>query len=378
MAMFDYGKDSSGQKYMYQYLTPDLQSGFYPVDNLVGKYEYGGAKPSEAYGDDVPAYGEVHYSSPLSASQVSSYGFSKIMKSLAVEDKTVEPAMESAQKESDVPFDMSGMENEAPTTVASKVSKTEQIPQAQTTEPEVPQNGEPIVLHDVRPNRLFTSKDGKFRILSMLDNRSDTGYSNYVVKALDVKENPDKTLEVYLGNAGQVRNLSIKRNGEQVMLREPIEAIEQRYKDTLFTAAKSQEHAKAGKENPRNNAFLNFVDTKFVYDTKNPNCKVVSIPYGGSENGYAKVTVPTNNIFDTKVNGKTVPNHVNVNLGPSDNDIPLSIKKNGTFTRIFMKASDVADMQKSAVERWKSQTMHTNDELLDEKQESVETELSLA
>lgn len=379
MAIFDYGKELSTEKYMYQYIAP-LDVGYYPVENLVKKCDYDDVKPSEEYGSDVPAYGELHYSKPLTAAQISSYNLLKVTKSL-VDDVSVEQTQGSDKSLDDfLPF-------EEPDTTS--------VPKAAVTKPVEPKAQEPvtntvrknnipnataqydnaIILHNVQPNRLFTSKDGKFKVFSMVDSRSDTGYSNYVVKATDVAQNPDSTYEVYLGNAGQVRNLSIIQNKQRTMLRVPIESIEQQYKDTLMTSPETAENARKGKENPRNNAFLNNVDRKFVYDTKNPKCKIVSVPYAGSENGYAKVTVPTRNIFDTKLNGKTVPNHVNVNIGPKDNMIPLSVLRGGKYERIQMQAGDLADLQQRAVERWRAQSMQVADAMpADEKQGSVDVE----
>lgn len=379
MAIFDYGKELSTEKYMYQYIAP-LEVGYYPVENLVKKCDYDDVKPSEEYGSDVPAYGELHYSKPLTAAQISSYNLLKVTKSL-VDDVSVEQTQDSDKSLDDfLPF-------EEPDTTS--------VPKAAVTKPAEPNAQEPvtntvrknnipnataqydnaIILHNVQPNRLFTSKDGKFKVFSMVDSRSDTGYSNYVVKATDVAQNPDSTYEVYLGNAGQVRNLSIIQNKQRTMLRVPIESIEQQYKDTLMTSPETAENARKGKENPRNNAFLNNVDRKFVYDTKNPKCKIVSVPYAGSENGYAKVTVPTRNIFDTKLNGKTVPNHVNVNIGPKDNMIPLSVLRGGKYERIQMQAGDLADLQQRAVERWRAQSMQVADAMpADEKQGSVDVE----
>lgn len=379
MAIFDYGKELSTEKYMYQYIAP-LDVGYYPVENLVKKCDYDDVKPSEEYGSDVPAYGELHYSKPLTAAQISSYNLLKVTKSL-VDDISVEQTQGSDKSLDDfLPF-------EEPDTTS--------VPKAAVTKPVEPKAQEPvtntvrknnipnataqydnaIILHNVQPNRLFTSKDGKFKVFSMVDSRSDTGYSNYVVKATDVAQNPDSTYEVYLGNAGQVRNLSIIQNKQRTMLRVPIESIEQQYKDTLMTSPETAENARKGKENPRNNAFLNNVDRKFVYDTKNPKCKIVSVPYAGSENGYAKVTVPTRNIFDTKLNGKTVPNHVNVNIGPKDNMIPLSVLRGGKYERIQMQAGDLADLQQRAVERWRAQSMQVADAMpADEKQGSVDVE----
>lgn len=385
MAIFDYGKELSTEKYMYQYIAP-LEVGYYPVENLVKKCDYDDVKPSEEYGSDVPAYGELHYSKPLTAAQISSYNLLKVTKSL-VDDVAVEQTQEPEQTQgSDKSLDDFLPFEEPDTTSVPKAAVTKSVePKAQ--EPvtnTVRKNNIPnataqydnaIILHNVQPNRLFTSKDGKFKVFSMVDSRSDTGYSNYVVKATDVAQNPDSTYEVYLGNAGQVRNLSIIQNKQRTMLRVPIESIEQQYKDTLMTSPETAENARKGKENPRNNAFLNNVDRKFVYDTKNPKCKIVSVPYAGSENGYAKVTVPTRNIFDTKLNGKTVPNHVNVNIGPKDNMIPLSVLRGGKYERIQMQAGDLADLQQRAVERWRAQSMQVADAMpADEKQGSVDVE----
>lgn len=379
MAIFDYGKDLSTEKYMYQYIAP-LDIGYYPVENLVKKCDYDAAKPSEEYGADVPAYGELHYSQPLTASQISSYNLLKVTKSL-VDDVSVEQTQDSDKSLDDfLPFEepdttsvpkaavTKPVESNAQELVSNTVRKNN-IPNAMA------QYDNAIILHNVQPNRLFTSKDGKFKVFSMVDSRSDTGYSNYVVKATDVAQNPDSTYEVYLGSAGQVRNLSIIQNKQRTMLRVPIESIEQQYKDTLMTSPETAENARKGKENPRNNAFLNNVDRKFVYDTKNPKCKIVSVPYAGSENGYAKVTVPTRNIFDTRVNGKTVPNHVNVNIGPKDNMIPLSVLRGGKYERIQMQARDLADLQQRAVEWWRAQSMQVADAMpADEKQGSVDVE----
>lgn len=379
MAIFDYGKELSTEKYMYQYIAP-LDVGYYPVENLVKKCDYDDVKPSEEYGSDVPAYGELHYSKPLTAAQISSYNLLKVTKSL-VDDVSVEQTQDSDKSLDDfLPFEEPDTTSVPKAAVTKSVEPKAQEPVTNTVRKNnIPnataQYDNAIILHNVQPNRLFTSKDGKFKVFSMVDSRSDTGYSNYVVKATDVAQNPDSTYEVYLGNAGQVRNLSIIQNKQRTMLRVPIESIEQQYKDTLMTSSETAENARKGKENPRNNAFLNNVDRKFVYDTKNPKCKIVSVPYAGSENGYAKVTVPTRNIFDTKLNGKTVPNHVNVNIGPKDNMIPLSVLRGGKYERIQMQAGDLADLQQRAVERWRAQSMQVADAMpADEKQGSVDVE----
>lgn len=246
MAIFDYGKELSTEKYMYQYIAP-LDVGYYPVENLVKKCDYDDVKPSEEYGSDVPAYGELHYSKPLTAAQISSYNLLKVTKSL-VDDVSVEQTQEPEQTQ--------GSDKSLDDFLPFEEPDTTSVPKAAVTKPVEPKTQEPvtntvrknnipnataqydnaIILHNVQPNRLFTSKDGKFKVFSMVDSRSDTGYSNYVVKATDVAQNPDSTYEVYLGNAGQVRNLSIIQNKQRTMLRVPIESIEQQYKDTLMTS----------------------------------------------------------------------------------------------------------------------------------------------
>ena len=104
MAIFDYGKELSTEKYMYQYIAP-LEVGYYPVENLVKKCDYDDVKPSEEYGSDVPAYGELHYSKPLTAAQISSYNLLKVTKSL-VDDVSVEQTQDSDKSLDDfLPFE---------------------------------------------------------------------------------------------------------------------------------------------------------------------------------------------------------------------------------------------------------------------------------
>ena len=172
MAIFDYGMELSTEKYMYQYIAP-LDVGYYPVENLVKKCDYDDVKPSEEYGSDVPAYGELHYSKPLTAAQISSYNLLKVTKSL-VDDVSVEQTQEPEQtQDSDKSLDDFLPFEEPDTTSVPKVAVTKPAePNAQElVSNTVRKNNIPnataqydnaIILHNVQPNRLFTSKDGKF------------------------------------------------------------------------------------------------------------------------------------------------------------------------------------------------------------------------
>lgn len=317
MAMFDYGREKSGETYTYQFLQQNLQSGYYPIDNFQNIVHYSEPQMSSL---GIPVWGEISYSKPLTQEQCNRYEFlerpKEPVRSMQMQQpmqpQQVEPAVEDAR---------------------------------------VPES---VVLHGVKSNRIFDSKNGDYKLISMRYADSDTGYCNYAVPAKQVTKNQDGTYDMILGTKGQMRNLSILKNGKPELLHVSVESIEELYQTTLvFNPTKKSDTL----------AFLNSVDKKFVRDTKNPSYKVVSIPYADSENGYAKLTVPTANIFDTKVNGKTVPFHVNVNIGPESGSVPVSIKKNGSFTRIMMSASDLVQMQKDAVANWQRQSLQNAQEI---------------
>ena len=79
---------------------------------------------------------------------------------------------------------------------------------------------------------------------------------------------------------------------------------------------------------------------------------MVSVPCKESDNGYAKYTVSSKDVFRRKENDAY---HVNVNLGPADNMIPVKMLKDKKFQEVLIKASDFAQMQDAAVKQYKKQ-----------------------
>lgn len=340
MSMFDYGKNKSGseQIYKYQYLKPTLQTGFYPVDNLQEITPYENPVMS-SYG--VPVYGEISYSKPLTQDQCGSYEFLEMTTPSPI---GVVPQQPSATYEVDLSADDSVPFSDSVSTKENEVQSEQQSLKQRDM----------IYLENVKPNRLFDSKNKDYKVISMRDAGSETGYTNFVVQTKNLLQNQDGTYNVALGVAGSTQNLSFVKDGKSEFKTVSVEDIKKQYEQTLVTAEPKAKSAQ--------NVFLNSVDTKFVRATKNTDYKVVSIPYSESENGYAKVTVARTNIFDTKVNGKTVPNHVDVNLGP-DGKVPVSVKKDGKFTQEMMSVKDLAELQRQAVESWKKYSMQKSEEI---------------
>ena len=338
MPMFDYGKNKSEseQTYRYQYLTPTIQAGFYPVDNLLSVNQYEAPVMSD-YG--VHVYGELAYSQPLTESQCTTYEFLEITPLSKV----------GVIKQSDV----KAVDEQAIADVSSLDSNPVQADETDNM----------VYLQNVRANRLFDSKNPDYKIISMKDSRSDTGYVNFVVQTKNIKQNENGTYDVGLGKAGSTQNMSLVQNGEKSYITTSVGDIKAQFEQTLMSP-KSNNYSKG-------NAYLNMVDSKFVRATKNPDYKVVSVPYQGSENGYAKITVSRSNIFDTKVNGKTVPNHVNVNLGPSNKTIPVSIKKDGKFTQEFMEVNKLSELQKRAVDSWSKYSTQKSEEIAEQSKDTV-------
>lgn len=347
MSMFDYGKKKTGAEsiYAYQYTKPELQAGFYPVDNLKEITAYDEPSLSD-YG--IPVYGEVRYTKPLTQEQCNMYEFLEVITPNVVQ--TSQPNASVVQTEPSYDYDDYYEDDDTPFVETQKgvASVPDEKPKA---EPAV----EMVVLDNVKANRLFSSKNPDYKVMSFRDGRSENGYANFVVQTKNITKNPNGTYQVALGAAGTTQNISVVKNGKSEFIKTPVEAIKEQFEQTLVSAGRKKESSK--------NAFLNFVDTKFVRATKNPDFKVVSVPYTGSENGYVKVTVASANIFDSKVNGKTVANHVNVNLGPADGVMPVAVKKNGAFTQELMSVEKLSGLQKQAVESWKKYSSQKSAEI---------------
>lgn len=318
MAMFDYGKDAASNDavYSYQYTKSELESGYYPIDNFKEIRKYDKPFLDDLYG--MMVYGEVVYTKPLSEEQCSAYEFIPVV---------LKPSLSN-------------------TVSQSEPKPVSEVPVVAEEEKSVGAEFDDIVqLKNVNANRIFHSKNPDYKIMSMRDGRSENGYANFVVRTDNMKQNENGTYDVVLGGAGALQNISLVKDGKSFWVKTTVDAIKEQFEQTLVSPNQKSESAK--------NVYMDMVDTKFVRSTKNPNYKVISIPFSGSENGYAKITVSGSNISDSVVNGKSVPNHVNINLGVENGTMPVSLKKNGTFVQEFMSVEKLADLQKQAVESWK-------------------------
>lgn len=304
-SMFDYGRDKSSNTYTYQFLQPNLQPGYYPVDNFQGMVHY---KEQQMSPFGIPVWGEISYSKPLTPDQCNLYEF--VEKPV----QAVSPVHESK--------------------IESPVVSVEQE--------RVPEN---VVIHHVKGNRIFDSKNKDYKLISMRYPESDTGYCNYAVPSEQVSLNADGTYDIIIGTEGQMRNVSILKGGKPSFPVMSASEVADLYQRTL-----TPNHGEKL-------AFLGSVDRKFVQATKNPAYKVVSVPYSGSENHYAKITVPTANIADAVAGGKSIPGRVNVTIGVESGNVPVSIKKGGSFVRMMMPTSELVQLQKDAVSSWQRRSL---------------------
>lgn len=343
MSMFDYGRNKQASKqdkiYTYQYLKPELQDGFYPTDGYQGSKKYDEPRMSEL---NKPAYGEVYYSRFLSEDDCFMYNL--------VQVETVQPT-QNVENNVENKVEKNQVENqkvEEPKVKQEEKPIEQQKQQVVETQSEN-QEQQDVVLHNVRKNRIFDSKNNSnCKLISMRDSRSDTNHSNYLINVSDMSQNADGTYDIILGKKGQIKALSVIQNGEPAKIQQTVDEIKDLYEHTLVTNVNTNKNAK--------NAYLNKVDIKFVQETSNPNYKVVSIPVSReeSDNGFMKYTAPSKNIFNTRENGKVVPYHVNVNLGPEDNMIFVKVKKDGKFSEVLVKASELSERQDAAVKQYES------------------------
>lgn len=335
MSMFDYGRNKQSSKqdkiYTYQYLKPELQDGFYPTDGYQGSKKYDEPRMSEL---NKPAYGEVYYSRFLSEDDCFMYNL--------VQVETVQPTQNVENN-----VEKNQVENqkvEEPKVKQEEKPIEQQKQQVVETQSEN-QEQQDVVLRNVRKNRIFDSKNNSnCKLISMRDSRSDTNHSNYLINVSDMSQNADGTYDIILGKKGQIKELSVIQNGEPAKIQQTVDEIKDLYERTLVTTPNQNKNY--------HNAYLNEVDVKFVRDTSNANYKVVSVPCKESDNGYAKYTVSSKDVFRRKENDTY---HVNVNLGPADNMIPVKMLKDKKFQEVLIKASDFAQMQDAAVKQYKKQ-----------------------
>lgn len=301
MAMFDYGRSSEQENvYQYHFFEPELAAGFYPTADFAGIQYFDSPVMTP---DGLEAYGTVSYTKPLTQDEQDMYNLFEVPKS---ESKQQVTQQITESEDSFLP--------------EANVTPVQDVPK----EPVVTT----IVLHDVPLNRVFPTKNPDYSVLSMPDEQSKNGYSNLVLPK-QFFEKTAKGYDITLGEVGQTRmvsRLNAQKGFDQLKL--SVEEIQQ-----LYQRGMERQPAKKA-------MYLNSVPGSQIYSTKNPNYKVVSIPYDTSENGFLKLTVETSKIYDGRM-GSNGMDFKNVNLGSGDKTVKASVQQQGRFCQIDMKVADV-------------------------------------
>lgn len=307
MGSFSYGsaeRSSAASLHRYCFLEPYLGAGYYPMDGYEGVQVY-----------DVPqmhggmaVYGDISYSKPLSQEQLDAYGLYEL------------------------PEDV-------PSKAAGEIEKP-----SDDIRPDVNH----IQLSQVPAKFVFSTKNPGYRIVSVQTSESESGYGNIALPSSAFHEerdgdgNPTGSFTVDLGRADMWRNVSLRKNGVYEQKRMDVKDIQRLYLE------QSSVHQLSGQSTERQSpnvtsVYLNYVDSQFIYPTKNPDYQIVSVPYPKSENGFAKITVSSNRIFPT-LNTETrapVPGKFSVNLGDPNGRIGCSIKENGAYHKVYLSASEI-------------------------------------
>lgn len=297
MASFSYGAVKDGGVSRYFMLEPYQGNGYYPIDHFEAVDVY--PEPKTVNGNQV--YGMLTYSAPLSMDQMDSYLL------LEAEDQPVQaPVQPSAVQE-------------------------------QVTPPVMEVNH--LVLSDVPKKFVYPTKNPNYMVLSVQSRQSDSGYGNIVLPASSFEVNADGSYQVDLGRSDMYRNVSVKKNGQYEQIRQDVKELHQNYLEQQSVHRMNH----GDQQSSVTSAYLNYVDERFFYPTRNPDYKIVSVPYSESENGFLKVTVPEARISLTKnKSGVPVPGKFSVNLGDPDGTLGCTVKQNGEFTKIYLKASEVS------------------------------------
>lgn len=348
--MFDYGRsaNASNSKYKYYYFEQNLQIGSYPIENFDGIKKFN--EPKVLIGGKQ-AWGEISYESPLTTNQLLDYGLKSVEEEELMQMRIDQAQSQSnmAQPKADVkPVDQESVEN-----VESK--KSEPVKSVQT---EVKN----VVLSNVPDSMVYPTKNPKYMVLSLRTKLSDNGYGNIVLPSDSFTKSSDGSYSVILGKEGSWRNMAVKSGNEFIREKRNLSEIVSLYESSkmfqnveqsdkqsnvhIETEIKAETDSKTNSTvGKAKTVYLNGVLSNWIRDTKNPLFKSVSIPYAESESGYGRLLIESNKIFQS-TNLQTnvpVPGHMNVNLGPGDGMIDISIKKNGVFEKKYLKCSELAD-----------------------------------
>lgn len=353
-AMFDYGRSAnalSRSKYKYYYFEKDLQIGSYPIDNFDGINKF--SEPKTLI-NGKQAWGEISYDAQLTSNQLMDYDLKSVE-----EEAQMQALIDQAKSAVSQPKSVQNVEPK-PEVVEQPVVSAQ--PEEKVQEPEVipPSEVKMVVLDDVPDSMVYPTKNPNYMVLSIKTKLSDNGYGNIVMPSELFTKQADGSYSIELGKEGSWRNVGIKSGKDYTKAKRNLSEIV-----ALYESSKLAKEAEAGqssvhietkiveseqpaqpKKAPVKNAYLNGVLFKWVRDTENPLYKSVSIPYAESESGYGRLLIESNKIFQS-TNLKTnapVPGHRNVNLGPGDGIIDISIKKNGKFEKQYLPCSELAEI----------------------------------
>lgn len=354
-AMFDYGRSanaSSRSKYKYYYFEKDLQIGSYPIDNFDGINKFNEPKMLI---NGKQAWGEISYDAQLTSNQLMDYDLKSVD-----EEAKMQALIDQAKSAASQP--------KPPQNVEQKLEVVEQpVVQEvhQETEPVVqPTEVKMVVLDNVPDSMVYPTKNPKYMVLSLKTKLSDNGYGNIVMPSESFTKQPDGSYSIELGKEGSWRNVGVKSGNDFIKEKRNLSEIVSLYessklaKEAESSAEQSSVHIETKTvETPKpeltqhvkatgKTAYLNGVLSKWIRETENPQYKSVSIPYAASESGYGRLLIESSKIFQsTNLQTNTpVPGHMNVNLGPGDGTIDISIKQNGKFEKQYLKRSGLADI----------------------------------
>lgn len=162
------------------------------------------------------------------------------------------------------------------------------------------------------------------KIVSFHDVNSENGYGNLVLDVSAINSVSDDFYIVHL-NSKSNYGYSIKQDDHYVIKK----------------LSGNQLQDIANQSYPESVVYLNGISKKLIHDGKNPDYKIVSVPFPESENGFANITVPSKVVFsmidcNTK---QIVTDKMNIRLGTSFQSINFTIKKDNQYIRKTMQAS---------------------------------------
>lgn len=219
---------------------------------------------------------------------------------------------------------------------------------------------ERIVLHGVKT--VFATKNPNYKMLSIADKSSETGFCSIPLPSTCFRESEDGTYNVLIGNAGMYRVVNLKKDGVYVKETRDVSAIEEMYKANSATMSKDAAEKTVDNRSAQSSsktvakAYLNMVPLKLIEDGKEMKKINVPVSTATSDTGFAhlyvsdKVVYPCYN-YATK---KLIPGRMNVCLGAAENIIQMDVVKNGALETMSCTAAELSDMYRNRQKEYAS------------------------